>query len=61
MAQKHPTRTSHTCNLLRQALLHLVGPRHGDAATMVWRQIALASSSDVTRTRRVIGTSTASS
>jgi hypothetical protein len=36
--------------------LHLVGRRHPDVAAAVWRQIAKASSSNVTTTRQVIGT-----
>lgn len=41
------------------ALLHLVGRRHAVVVAAAWRQIAKASSSNATATRRIIGTSTA--
>jgi len=44
-----------------QAVLRLVGSRHAKAATVVWRQIIKASSSNAIATRRVTGSSTASS
>lgn len=43
-----------------QAVLRLVGSRHAKAATVVWRQIIKASSSNPIATRRVTGSSTAS-
>ena len=44
-----------------RAVLRLVGSRHAEAATVVWRQIIKASSSNAIATRRVTGASTASS
>jgi hypothetical protein len=43
------------------AVLRLVGSRHAKAATVAWRQIIKASSSNAITTRRVTGSSTASS
>ena len=43
------------------ALLHLVSSRHGEVAIRFWRQIAKASSSNATASRKVAGSSTASS
>jgi hypothetical protein len=42
-------------------LLHLVSSRHGEVAIRFWRQIAKASSSNATPSRKVAGSSTASS
>jgi len=50
-----------TLQLSWWAVLRLVGSRHAKAATVVWRQIIKASSSNATATRRVTGSSTASS
>ena len=46
---------------VRAALLRLVSPRHAELATARWRQITKASSSNATATRRITGSSTASS
>jgi hypothetical protein len=43
------------------ALLHLISSRRGESRDTVWRQIAKASSSNATATRRATGSSTASS
>jgi hypothetical protein len=40
-------------------LLHLVSSRHGEVAIQFWRQIAKASSSNATASRKVAGSSTA--
>jgi hypothetical protein len=47
--------------VVETAVLRLVGSRHAKAATVVWRQIIKASSSNAIATRRVTGSSTASS
>ncbi len=43
------------------ALLRCPEPRHGGAVISVWAQIAMASSSNATATRRFVGSSVASS
>jgi hypothetical protein len=45
----------------RTALLHLVSPRRAEVVTVVWCQIASASSANATDSRRFTGSSTASS
>jgi hypothetical protein len=47
--------------VLRLALLHCGKPVHAEAATRLRAQIAKASSSNATATRRLAGSSTASS
>jgi hypothetical protein len=56
-----PNRDSHQAAGRLPAVLHLVGPRHAEAATLVRCQIAKASSSNVMASRRVAGSSIASS
>jgi GNAT superfamily N-acetyltransferase len=46
---------------VREAMLHLVSPRHAEEATLTGSQIAKASSSNATANRRFTGSSTASS
>jgi hypothetical protein len=45
----------------QRALLHYAEARHGEAAISVWAQIAMASSSNATANRRLVGSSVASS
>jgi hypothetical protein len=52
---------SNVSRLDPSAVLHLSGSRHAEATSVVCRQIAKASSSNAIATRRVSGTSTASS
>jgi hypothetical protein len=66
---RHPDRcewlTAGVTELERRAdwepLLHLVSPRRAEAVTVVWCQIAMASSANATGSRRFAGSSTASS
>jgi len=49
------------CRVRCRALLRYAEASQGEAAISVWAQIAKASSSNATATRRVAGSSTASS
>jgi hypothetical protein len=47
--------------MAEMALLRWVSPRHAEGPTSTWDQIAMASSSNATASRRVAGSSAASS